>query len=470
MLPAFIAIYLVLSLAIGVYASRRVRNSSDFILAGQRLTMFLAISTEFATWFGSETVMGASAKISEEGLIGVIEDPFGASLCLILVGLLFARPLYRMKLLTFGDYYRDVFGRRAETVAAICLVLSYFGWVAAQMVAMGFVIHTVVPAVGITTGILVSSIVVIIYTCTGGLWAVSITDFIQSVFIVVGLLIAAIVVTGEAGGIGKVIDSAPQGFFRFFPEGGWQHWLAWIAAWMTIGLGSIPQQDVFQRVMASKTERIAVRSSYYAALLYLTVALLPLLLALAARTLLPHAPADSQLLLPQLILSKTGIVVQVLFFGALLSAIMSTASGALLAPAVILSENLIVPRRPDMTDAQRLRLTRWCVAGAAVVSLTIAALQRDIYELVGNASEISMVSLFIPLCAGLFFKSKNETAALASMLIGAAAWLPAVIMDTTVPPIIIGTAASLAGMILFSVLYKQSGTPTTQEITKNPLS
>ncbi|HEY6162322.1 MAG TPA: sodium:solute symporter family protein, partial [Bacteroidia bacterium] len=366
MLLFFIIIYLIATLLIGIYSSRFVKNSGDFILAGRQLSLLMATATEFATWFGSETVMGASSKMAEGGMMAVIEDPFGASLCLVLVGLFFARPLYRMRLLTFGDYYRSIFGRRAELIAAIALIVSYFGWIAAQMIAIGIVLNIVI-GMNITLAIILSSIVVVFYTYIGGMWSVAITDLIHMIFTVIGLIIATIIVVDKAGGLSHIIDQTPGEYLRFFPQNTAHGWIWYMAAWLTVGLGSIPQQDVYQRVMSSRTEKIAVNSSYVSALLYLTVALLPLLLGLAARIMVP-GQTDSQLLLPNLIMQHTDTWVKILFFGALISAITSAASGALLAPSVILSENILKPRlKKNYTDKQFLFITRLSVIAIAAV-------------------------------------------------------------------------------------------------------
>nr|NAZ23759.1 sodium:solute symporter [Thermocrinis sp.] len=145
MLLLSIVLYILLTLAIGVYASTFVKNSKDYLLAGRNLPFFMATFVAFATWFGAETVLGASSQMAKEGLWGVIEDPFGAALCLILVGLFFAKPLYRLNLLTFGDFYRRFYGRKAEVVASLLLIASYFGWIGAQMLAIGLILN-------ITTG------------------------------------------------------------------------------------------------------------------------------------------------------------------------------------------------------------------------------------------------------------------------------------------------------------------------------
>jgi SSS family solute:Na+ symporter len=453
MLAASVFIYLFLSLAAGILAGRLVKTESDFVSAGRKLPLIIATATVFATWFGSETVLGASSRFLEEGINGTIEDPFGASLCLLLVGLFFARPLYRMNLLTFGDYYKVTYGAKAEFVAAVFLILSYLGWVAAQLVASGIIIHSVVPWISITQGVLISAFIVIAYTVTGGMWAVSITDFIQTILIIAGLIAAAAILIPECGGISSLIESAPDNFFRVNPERTWQGWLTHVAAWITIGLGSIPQQDVYQRVMASKNEKTAVRSSLLGAGLYLTIALIPLLLTLCAKQLLHEMPADGQLTLPMLILNHTGTFVQILFFGALLSAVMSTASGALLAPAVILAENIVVPRIKDgIEDKVKLRITRICVIAIGFISVGFALWRQDIYELVGEAFIISLVGLFVPLCAGLFFKSRNANAAITSMISGTAVWLLAEFITTTVPPLLFGLAAAILSMVIISVI------------------
>lgn len=447
MVALFIIGYLLLNVLIGIYAARRVKTDQDFILAGRRLSLPLAAATVFATWFGSETVLGASSRFAEEGGSGLVEDPLGAALCLVLVGFFFARPLYRMNLSTFGDFYRIRFGKTAELISGAVLVISYVGWVSAQMVAMGLVLHTVLPEVSVTTGILVSTAVVVAYTMSGGMWSVSITDFVQTIFIVAGLIAATLVVVHKAGGMEVVLQSAPENSFDILPDKSFTGVLEFVAAWISIGLGSIPQQDVFQRVMSSKSEKVAVRSSFLAAGMYLTIAFLPVVMVLAAKLLIA-TPADVQLTLPTLIMQQTGPVLQIFFFGALLSAVMSTASGALLAPAVILSENILQPLFPQHTDRVRLLRTRLCVAALALVAVVMAIFRRDIAELVSEASAISLVGLFVPLCSGLFLHSKNSIAAIASMLGGMGVWLAFTLFPNSCPAMIWGIAASALGWLV----------------------
>ena len=141
MLLTLVFTYLLVTIAIGLWAARRVKTTADFAVAGRNLPLVMIVTTTFATWFGSETVMGIPAKFVQGGLNGVIEDPFGAGSCLILVGVFFAAKLYKMNLLTISDYYRERYGRVVEVACSLIIMLSYLGWVSAQVTALGLVFH-----------------------------------------------------------------------------------------------------------------------------------------------------------------------------------------------------------------------------------------------------------------------------------------------------------------------------------------
>ena len=447
MLIPFVVLYLLVTVAIGFWASRRVKNTQDFVVAGRRLPLFMAASVMFATWFGSETILGASSEFVNHGLIGVIEDPFGAALCLFLVGLIYARPLYRMNILTFCDYFRIRYHKSVEVISAAFIVPTYIAWIAAQLLAMAIVLEAI-SGLDMTTGVLISSGLVMLYTFTGGMWSVSITDFMQTILIIVGMVILTVIMVNRAGGVVTVIEAAPSGFFEFFPERSWDGWVHYVVAWITIGLGAIPQQDIFQRVMAARSERVAVRASYLSAGMYLSIGMLPLLIALCARQLYPDLAleVEGQGILPQMVLQHTGLALQILFFGALLSAIMSTSSGAMLAPASVIGENLVRHLYPKLTDKQLLRIIRFSVLGVGLASIGLALQGGKIYDLVGYAATFSLVSLFVPLTAGLFWKRANTLGALVSAVLGMAVWLVAEILGTETPSIVWGFGASVLGM------------------------
>jgi SSS family solute:Na+ symporter len=462
LLPGFIALYLLGTLAVGWWASRRVKTTADFVVAGKRLPLFMASCALFATWFGSETVLGASSEFAQHGLLGVIEDPFGAALCLFLAGLLIARPLYNLNLFTFSDFFRIRFNKSAEITSAVFMVPSYFSWIAAQIVALAIVLQSVC-GLERAWGVLICTSLVLLYTYVGGMWSVTITDFVQTIAIIVGLVALAVDLVLQVGGFGQMAAAAPEGFFQFFPEPKATDIISWFAAWMTIGLGSIPQQDVFQRVMAAKNERTAVWSCYTSSIMYLSIAFLPLIICYCGRMLYPELlEGDAQMMIPKMVLQHSSLGMQILFFGALLSAILSTCSGAMLAPATVVGENLVKPLFKDVTDAQLLRIMRLSVVGVAIVTGSMALMRNNIYELVGESSALSLVSLFTPLIAGLYWKKASAFGAIVSMIGGMVVWFVALLLlpeapgeaDPVwlhVPPMLYGLAAGILGMVIGSL-------------------
>jgi Na+/proline symporter len=463
MLIWFVAVYLLITVGVGFYASTRVKNSKDFAAGGRSMSFSLVAAMVFATWFGSEAVLGIPATFIEEGFAGIIEDPFGSFGCLMLVGLVFARPLYRMNLLTIGDFFKKRFGRNVELITSLVIIGSYLGWVAAQLTALGLVFNVLSDgSITTTQGMLIGTGIVLLYTLFGGMWSVALTDFMQMIIIVAGLVYLTWLIGDMAGGADVVIShAAAEGKFSFMHSFEPKDIVAFIGAAVTMMFGSIPQQDVYARVMSAKTENIAARASMTGAVFYLSFCMLPIFLTYAASLIDPAMvqkwlAEDSQMILPHLIMERTPLFAQIMFFGALLSAIMSTASGTLLAPSVTFTENVLKRFIPDMTDRQFLLAMRLSVV-AMTVATSVFALYSDasIYEMVGNAYKVTLVAAVVPLFAGLFWKRATTQGALLAIACGLLSWvyLEASYVDTDFwPPQLAGLLCSALGMLLGSLL------------------
>jgi len=461
-LLTLVIVYLLLTIAIGLYAARRVKNTTDFAIAGRHLPLFMIVTTTFATWFGSETVLGIPAKFIEGGLNGVVEDPFGAGTCLILVGLFFAGKLYRMTLLTISDYYRERYGRGVEVACTLIIMLSYLGWVSAQVTALGLVFNVLSGgAIGLSTGMVIGVVSILAYTLFGGMWSVAVTDFIQMIILVAGLAIIAMFAGNMAGGADKVVAFAvSKDLFKFWPEPNWHDMVFFFAAAITMMLGSIPQQDVFQRVMSANSVKAATRGPVIGGLAYILFAFVPMFLVASALLIMPEQTAtllkeDPQKVLPTLVLEKMPLVMQVLFFGALLSAIKSTASATLLAPSVTFTENIWRQFRPSGTDRENLMTMRITVLlfSAAVLAYAIRMQGTPIYELVSGAYQVPLVGAFVPLVFGLYWKRATTQGAIAAILFGIGTWLLFMAMPwgAVFPAQLAGVLASFAGMVLGSL-------------------
>jgi solute:Na+ symporter, SSS family len=463
MLLSFIVIYLLISIAIGLYAAKRVHNTADYAVAGRNLPLAVVIATTFATWFGSETVLGVSAKFVQNGIGSVVEDPFGASICLVFVGLFFAYKLYKRNLITIGDYYRQRFGRGIEVTCSLVIMVSYLGWVAAQITALGLVFNLITQGtVSTAQGMVIGTFIVLIYTLYGGMWSVAMTDFVQMIVIAVGLILIAWYAAGLAGGAGKVFDYAiKNNKLQFFPTGGAKEWLFFTAAAMTMMLGSIPQQDVFARVMSSKDVKTAVRGPVIGGILYFLFALIPMFVVMAAVMIMPEATAsllkdDPQKVLPTLVMEKMPLLLQIAFFGALLSAIMSTASATLLAPSTTFVENILRNIKPGMSDAATLKAMRISVVvfTAAVLTYAITMQGKPIYDLVSGAYQITLVGAFVPLVFGLYWSRATTQGAVLSIVLGIVTWLVFTFISSwaeTFPPQLAGLISALLGMFAGSL-------------------
>ena len=465
MLLSFIVVYLMVSIGVGLYAATRVHNTADYAVAGRSLPLAVVIATTFATWFGSETVLGVSARFVDGGLGAVVEDPFGASMCLVFVGLFFAYKLYQKNLITLGDYYRQRFGRNIEVLCSAIIIFSYLGWVAAQITALGLVFNLLTQgALSVTFGMVLGTVIVLVYTLYGGMWSIALTDFLQMIVIALGLIAIAWFAADLAGGAGRVVEfAAREGRFSLLPkEAGLKEWTFFGAAAITMMLGSIPQQDVFQRVMSSNSAQTARRGPVIGGVLYLLFAFVPMFVVAAAVLIMGDSAMallkdDPQKLLPTLVLERMPLALQVAFFGALLSAIMSTASATLLAPSTTFVENILRNLRPGMSDAVTLKAMRISVLvfTACVLTYAITMQGTSIYEMVSGAYQVPLVGAFVPLVFGLYWRHATTQGALLAVASGMGVWLLFVaspMLSEAFPQQLAGLLAALVGMVAGSLV------------------
>jgi SSS family transporter len=465
-LITFVVLYLVGTLAIGVWAGTRIKNTSDFAIAGRSLPLIMVVTTTFATWFGAETVMGIPAKFVQGGLNAIVEDPFGAGTCLILVGLFFAAKLYKQNLLTIGDFYRQRFGRGVEVFCSAAIILSYLGWVAAQITALGLVFSVLTNgAMSETAGMIVGTMAVLVYVVIGGFLAVAWTDFIQMIVLVIGLSIIAMFSADLAGGADKVLAMASsKQLWKFLPEPTFTDLAFFVGFGLTMMLGSIPQQDVFQRVMSARNAQTARNGAVIGGVSYILFAFVPMFIVASAVVVLGDsalemAKNDYQRVLPTFVLTKMPLVMQILFFGALLSAIKSTSSATLLAPSTSFVENILKNLRPRMTDRQQLLAMRVTIVvfTASVLAYAVAMKGTSIYDLVSSAYQVTLVAAFVPLVMGLYWRRATTQGAVLSLAAGIFVWVlffPQVggeALSKAFPGQLAGLVAAFAGMVVGSL-------------------
>jgi solute:Na+ symporter, SSS family len=381
---------------------------------------------------------------------------------LILVGLFFAGKLYRMNLLTISDYYRERYGRSVEIFCSIIIMVSYLGWVSAQVTALGLVFNLLSGGViSMPWGMTIGVVSVLAYTLFGGMWSVAITDFMQMIILVLGLATLAVYAGDQAGGADKVIALAvSQDLFKFLPEPNMKDILFFLAAAITIMFGSIPQQDVFQRVMSANSLNAATKGPIIGGICYILFAFVPMFLVVSALIIMPEQAAqlieeDPQKVLPTLVMTQMPFIMQVLFFGALLSAIKSCASATLLAPSVTFTENIWRQFFPHQGDKQSLLAMRVTVLvfSALVLLYAIQMQGSSIYEMVSGAYQVTLVGAFIPLLFGLYWAKATTQGAILAIAFGLSTWLLLLMTPAgeEFPAQLAGVLASLAGMLIGSL-------------------
>jgi len=453
-----VAIYFVTMLYIGIRASKKSDTTENFIVAGRGMPIWIGSATLIATWFGGSTMMGAAGASYEGGFYGVIADPFGAALCLFLVGLFFARIFRRLGLLTFVELFDIRFGKVAATIAAIATISTNIGWTGGLLVAFGFVFESL-TGVPLHIGIMGGAVVVFIYTVAGGMWAVAVTDFVQVAIIVIGLILLLVVVLVDVGGWGNIGPRLPEGTFSLIPsERSASVWLNYFRAWLIFGLGDITTQALIQRAMSAKDEKTAQNSFYLGGVGHLSLGMIPVMLGIIASVTMPGL-AEPETVIPTLAIEHLHPVAIAIFVGALLAAIMSTADSSLLAAASVFSVNILPLFKREISDKQRLLATRISIPVFGILAVYVALEVQAVYELVMDSNSVKLVCVAVPFVAGVWWKRANKTGVLASMAMGFVTWLIAILVAPELPGDLLGLVAGLLTLLVVVPLTQKTDPP-----------
>jgi SSS family transporter len=433
----FIVLFFLVRLAVGIWASRRVEDNTDYVVAGRRLPIHMAAASIMATWFAAETLMGASETAYDYGFQGVVFDPFGAAMCLFISGAFFVRLMRRAKYLTVVDFFERRYNKAMIVLSVIAQVLTYFSWTAAQVVAGGAIVQALF-GIDAQWGMIIIITIVAAYTTLGGMLADTLLDFFQMFLTAAGITMVFLAVFNAFGGLSGFAEAsstyvsepftllpiAGEGYLGYTGATGWMYWLA---AWMAIGLGSVATQDLMQRSMAARNQATSVYGSYFAGVLYLFFGIMSPLIGIMVYTMNPDM-ADTSYLLVSTAMTYLPPILTAIFIAALASALMSTSDSSLLAGASAVTENLIpVITGKKLGGKSALWATRVMVIVNAAVALAIGLWAQTIYELSILAWSLLLVGLFIPFSFGMYWKKANSWGAVSAFVGGFAVWILATI-------------------------------------------
>jgi SSS family transporter len=433
-----IVLVLIIRMIIGYWASKKVENNVDYVLAGRRLPLWMAAPSIMATWFAAETLMGSSAEAYQYGFQGVVFDPFGATMCLVIAGIFVVRLARRAQYVTIMDFFQHRYGTEMSVIGTVTQIITYFGWTAAQIVAGGAILEALLGW-PIQWGMILVTTVVTLYTMLGGLWADTALDFMQMFLTSIGLVVITVGVIVSVGGLNNLFDmagaqyttstfaiwpTAEDGYYGYF---GMHGWFYYAAAWLALGLGAIPAQDYLQRTCAAKNENTAVKATFLAAILYLSFGVLSPLLGVAAYGDAALGPdlegTQTEFVLVSMAFKFLPPILAAAFIAALASALMSTSDSSLLAGATMFTENIVKVYKPDLSAKAELTLTRISLLVSGVFSLLIALFATTIYKLAVLANTSILVGMAAPYLIGMYWKKANHVGALASFFSGVISWV-----------------------------------------------
>ena len=426
--------YILIMLIIGYLSSRRIKDSADYIVAGRRLNLLLSVGTILATWVCGGVMMGSGEEAYGYGLQAFVFDPLGAGMFLILAGIFLVRVMRRGRFMTSADLPLKRFGRHTGALSCIAVMLNEVFWIGATITAFGAILSTF-TGLSLTAAILISCIITGIYTLLGGMWAVTLTDFIQMILLILTVIIAFPVIMKAVGGWEEFVATAKSAYnphplkilptkdYGFYGYTGTLAWFYFVIAFFTWIGGNVPLQDFWQRTLSAKNEKTAVRAAVIAGLIYFAFIMVSLM-GIAAYKLNPNLTAEqAQGVIPMLIITYLNPVLAIVASLGIVGAIMSSADSGILAAASLMGKTFQEIIKPDSTQQSHLKWTRIFVPVMVVVVLLIALVFKEVFRVSVFAAVITLVSVFPMFVSALYFKKANTPGALAGIYGGVGSWL-----------------------------------------------
>lgn len=434
----FLGIYMVVIIFLGVFYSRKVHESDDLTVAGRQLSFIFMVPSILATWICAGAMMGAAGYAFLFGMQGIIFDPWAPALCMIIIGIFFAYRMRKAKYTTVTDFFNHRYGHFSGFLYTIIQILSALAWLGGQLVALGIVVY-LTTGFSMQVAVVIATLVIIIVTSFGGLWALSRVDAIGFILIVVGLVVLLPSALGEVGGLGELfrtgenwaelptwsmrIESGEEGYLWYTGLFGV---LLYISAWASLSLGDVPSQVLMQRALAAKTEKTAVAGFLTSGVLYLTIGMMPVLIGIAVFTtgMLDHIPVtEAENVLPWAAYSFLPPWAGILFIVSLAAAIVSTSGDNSLIISTLIGHNIYRNIKPQATNIEVLKVVRISIPIVTLFAMSIALYFETVYKLIVLSGGIQLATISAAYIVGYFWKKANVAGAVSSFFTGLVSWV-----------------------------------------------
>ncbi len=405
--------YVLAQVALSAYVARKVSTETDYLVAGRSLGLFMVSISLFATWFGAETVIAASGAVAKGGLSEGRADPFGYTICLLLMALLLAFKFRSKAYMTIADFFCDRFDAKTEKLAVFVMIPTSLMWAAAQMLAFASIFSTA-TGLDMDAALIVTVIILVSYSSMGGMIGDVVTDVVEAGVIVVGLVAMLVFMVMHAGGVGAAFSGIPMEKLSLFSDS--ESWLAQIDNWAVPVVGSLVAQEAMSRILAARSPEIARQGAFAGAAVYLIIGAIPLVIGLLGASML--SVEDNDMFLPQLAMQILPAPLYVLLLGALISAILSTINSILLATTALMGHNIVIPLIPGISERNKMLVEKFIVVLAGIFCYFMATSGGSIYELAELAASFGSAGLVVCVMIGLNSQFGGGWAALSTLIAG----------------------------------------------------
>lgn len=428
--------YVLVQFGIGVVVSRRMANEADYILAGRQLGTFLVAFSVFASFFGAEAIVASAGAVYRQGITGALVDPFGYALALLIVGAVLAGPLWSRGLTTFADLFRARYSPGVEKLVVLMLLPGSLFWAAAQIRAFGEVLSAN-SSLELQSAILIAAVLVGGYSTVGGLMADSVTDVIQGLAVILGLIILTALMAAAPNAHGAAAVALVQAPAEPEPHG-----LLITLEELAIPIcGTVVSVELISRFLGSRSAHVAALGTRIGSVMYLLVGIMPVYLGLTGAALMPGLSEPEQIV-PKLAEAYLPSALRIAFIGAVISAILSTVHSALHGPASQIAHNIVLRIYPDVTARAKLWVVRLSVMALSVAAYALARDAEGLHELVETASAFGSAGVFVVAMFALFTRFGGTASAYGALVSGMGVWLASRFVAGINTPFLLALAAA----------------------------
>ena len=470
---AIVAIYLLIMLFIGWYSSKKITSNTDFMVAGRRLGPFLMAGTLAATEIGG----GSSLGVVQQGMQshGISSAWYIITMGFAFVILTFLAPKFRAATVkTVPEYFRRRYGKSAGIITAIIMLLPLVGLTAGQFIASSVILSTML-GIRYQTAVIIVAVVVTVYSIMGGLWSVTLTDFIQVFLIVIGMIIAVPFALNMAGGWDNVIANVPPETFDMFK--GYQPMAVLSLTVMYVATFTVGQEAV-SRYYAARDGRAAQQGSILAAIVNFVYAFIPAVLGIITLALLnmgkfnaeDFADVGARYALPILAMEVMPALICGLLFAGIISATMSSSDSDLLGAGSIFANDIYhAVLKPDASSQEVMRVTQGVMALVGLAAMFIALFNTSsIVDILMFCFTLRAAGSFFPYVLGHYWKGASLAGTIASLVSGSVVVVylekisGGVLFGVKLSqPIVPGLLVALVFFLVFSKLFPPKE-PTTE--------